>query len=168
MPERTSGLYNGQVKEASTDIIFASIFTLSMKKHRECFDKNDFDLIIVDEFHHAAAKSYRAVIDYFKPKFLLGLTATPDRMDGKDVYALCDGNVAYRIHFIEAISKGWLSPFRYFGVYDDTDYTQIKWLGNRRGRRTAGCWMWRWHIVRASCLLSVIRCKRMGLPGLYS
>jgi len=131
MPERTSGLYNGQVKEASTDIIFASIFTLSMKKHRECFDKNDFDLIIVDEFHHAAAKSYRAVIDYFKPKFLLGLTATPDRMDGKDVYALCDGNVAYRIHFIEAISKGWLSPFRYFGVYDDTDYTQIKWLGNK-------------------------------------
>jgi DNA or RNA helicases of superfamily II len=131
MPDRTGGLYNGQEKEAGSDIIFASIFTLAMKKHRERFDKKDFDLIIVDEFHHAAAKSYRAVIEYFKPKFLLGLTATPDRMDGKDIYALCDGNVAYQIHFIEAISKGWLSPFHYYGVYDDTDYTQIKWLGNK-------------------------------------
>jgi superfamily II DNA or RNA helicase len=50
-------------------------------------------------------------------------------MDGKDVYALCDGNVAYQIHFIEAIRRGWLSPFRYFGVYDDTDYSSIRWLG---------------------------------------
>lgn len=131
MSERTSGLYNGQNKDLDADMIFASIFTLSRRKHRERFNKDDFDLIIVDEFHHAAARSYQAVIEYFEPKFLLGLTATPDRMDGKDVYALCDGNVAYQIHFIEAISKGWLSPFHYYGVYDDTDYSQITWLGSK-------------------------------------
>lgn len=71
------------------------------------------------------------MLDYFRPKFLLGLTATPERMDGKDVYALCDGNVAYQIHFIEAIIRGWLAPFNYYGVYDDTDYSKITWLGTR-------------------------------------
>ncbi|MUG70586.1 DNA helicase [Paenibacillus validus] len=129
MPDKTFGFYNGVMKEGNADCVFASIYTLGMKKHRESFAQDQFDLIVVDEFHHAAAKSYQSVIQYFKPKFLLGITATPDRMDGKDVYALCDGNVAYQIHFIEAIRRGWLSPFRYFGVYDDTDYSSIRWLG---------------------------------------
>lgn len=106
----------------ATDCVFASIYTLGMKKYRESFMPDQFDLIVVDEFHHAAAVSYQSVIQYFKPKILLGITATPDRMDGKDVYVLCDGNVAYQIHFIEAIRRGWLSPFQYFGVYDDTDH----------------------------------------------
>ncbi|WP_240420481.1 DEAD/DEAH box helicase family protein [Paenibacillus periandrae] len=129
MPDKTFGIYNGVMKEGDADCVFASIYTLGMKKHRESFVQDQFDLIVVDEFHHAAAKSYQSVIQYFKPKFLLGITATPDRMDGKDVYALCDGNVAYQIHFIEAIRRGWLSPFQYFGVYDDTDYSSIRWLG---------------------------------------
>jgi superfamily II DNA or RNA helicase len=131
MPERSYGLYNGQEKETSADCIFASIYTLGMKKHREAFTRDAFDLIIVDEFHHAAAKSYQSLLDYFEPQFLLGITATPDRMDGKDVYALCDGNIAYQLHFIEAIQRGWLSPFHYYGVYDDTDYSQLTWLGSR-------------------------------------
>ncbi|MEB3103544.1 DEAD/DEAH box helicase family protein [Ferviditalea candida] len=131
MPERSSGLYNGMEKDSESDCLFASIYTLGMKKHRERFSKGAFDLIIVDEFHHAAAKSYTSVLEYFRPRFLLGITATPDRMDGKDVYALCDGNVAYQIRFIEAIARGWLSPFQYYGVYDDTDYGQITWLGSR-------------------------------------
>lgn len=131
MPERSSGLYNGTEKDVSSDLIFASIYTLGMKKHRERFDPKDFDLIIVDEFHHAAAKSYKSVLDYFQPTFLLGITATPERMDGQDVYALCDGNVAYKLHFIEAISRGWLAPFQYYGIYDDIDYNKIKWLGSR-------------------------------------
>lgn len=70
-------------------------------------------------------------MNYFAPKFLLGITATPDRMDGKDVYAICDGNVAFQLHFIEAIQRGWLSPFRYYGIYDDTDYGQISRIGSR-------------------------------------
>lgn len=131
MPERKGGLYFGAVKEPDADFVFASIYTLSMKKHREIFSKNDFDLIIIDEFHHAAAKSYQKVLDYFNPSFLLGITATPDRMDGKDVYAICDGNVAYQLHFIEAIQRGWLCPFQYYGIYDDIDYNQITWLGSR-------------------------------------
>ena len=129
MPTRTFGIYNGTLKEGEADCVFASIYTLGMKKHRESYNPDHFDLIVVDEFHHAAARSYQSVIQYFTPKFLLGITATPDRMDGKDVYALCDGNVAYQIHFIEAIRRGWLSPFHYYGVYDDTDYSQIRWMG---------------------------------------
>ncbi|THF84443.1 DEAD/DEAH box helicase family protein [Cohnella fermenti] len=130
MQDRTFGIYNGVLKEGDADCVFASIYTLGMKKHRESFAQDRFDLIIVDEFHHAAAASYQSVIQYFKPKFLLGITATPERMDGKDVYALCDGNVAYQIHFVEAIRRGWLSPFHYYGVYDDTDYSSIRWLGS--------------------------------------
>ena len=130
LPDRTFGIYNGVQKEGEADCVFASIYTLGMKRHRESFAPDRFDLIVVDEFHHAAAASYQSVINYFRPKFLLGITATPDRLDGKDVYALCDGNVAYQIHFIEAIRRGWLAPFHYYGVYDETDYSQIRWLGS--------------------------------------
>ncbi|MCQ4086569.1 DEAD/DEAH box helicase family protein [Saccharibacillus sp. JS10] len=129
LPERSHGLYNGQSKDRDSDCIFASIYTLGMKKHREAFNPDTFDLIVIDEFHHAAARSYRSVMEYFHPQFMLGITATPDRMDGQDVYALCGGNVAYRIHFIEAIRREWLSPFQYYGVHDDTDYSGIRWIG---------------------------------------
>lgn len=131
MPDKTAGIYNGKEKIDHTDFIFASIFTLSRREHILRFAQDEFDLIIIDEFHHAAAKSYQNVLEYFKPRFLLGITATPDRNDNKDVYAICDGNVAYRIDFLEAIQRQWLSPFIYYGVYDDTDYSQITWLGNK-------------------------------------
>ena len=71
--------------------VFASVSTLSMKQHLEVFEPDTFDLIIIDEFHHAAANTYQRVLDYFKPQFLLGITATPDRNDNKDVYAICNG-----------------------------------------------------------------------------
>jgi superfamily II DNA or RNA helicase/HKD family nuclease len=129
MPQKKFGIYNGKVKEADADAVFASIFTLSMKIHLQQFRPDEFDLIIVDEFHHAAADSYQRVLDYFTPKFLLGITATPDRNDNKDVYAICDGNVAYRLDFLDAIKRKWLAPFKYYGIYDDTDYSQIRWLG---------------------------------------
>lgn len=131
MPDKQYGIYNGKYKESQADAIFASIYTLSIKKHLEQFRPDEFDLIIVDEFHHAAADSYLRALDYFQPRFLLGITATPDRNDNKDVYAICDGNVAFRLDFLEAINRKWLAPFTYFGVYDDTDYSQITWLGNR-------------------------------------
>ncbi|WP_226674926.1 DEAD/DEAH box helicase family protein [Mesobacillus jeotgali] len=131
MPNKKYGIYNGKYKDSEADSIFASIYTLSMKAHIERFSPDDFDLIIVDEFHHAAAESYQRVLDYFKPEFLLGITATPDRNDNKDVYAICDGNVAYRLDFLDAINRKWLAPFKYYGVYDETDYSQITWLGTR-------------------------------------
>ncbi|MDR4947195.1 DEAD/DEAH box helicase family protein [Neobacillus cucumis] len=131
MPEKRYGIYNGRLKESEADTIFASIYTLSMKTHLEQFSPDEFDLIIIDEFHHAAADSYQRALDYFQPRFLLGITATPDRNDNKDVYAICDGNVAFRLDFLDAINRKWLAPFKYFGVYDETDYSQITWLGNR-------------------------------------
>lgn len=130
-PSRTYGIFDGKRKEDYADTIFASIYTMSSSKHLHSFRKDEFDLIIVDEFHHAAANSYKRLLEYFQPKFLLGITATPDRNDNKDVYAICDGNVAFRLDFLDAINRKWLSPFKYFGVYDDTDYSQITWLGNR-------------------------------------
>ncbi|MEH7436745.1 DEAD/DEAH box helicase family protein [Neobacillus drentensis] len=131
MPDKQYGIFNGKIKESNADAVFASIYTLSMKKHLEQFQPDEFDLIIVDEFHHAAADSYKRALDYFQPRFLLGITATPDRNDNKDVYAICDGNVAFRLDFLEAINRRWLAPFKYLGVYDDTDYSQITWLGNQ-------------------------------------
>lgn len=131
MPKRTTGLYYGKEKNSNADCVFASIFTLALKENLEAFAKQTFDLIIIDEFHHAAADSYERVINYFEPQFLLGITATPYRMDGKDVFAICDGNVAYQLHFIEAIQKNWLTPFQYYGVYDDIDYSSIRWIGTK-------------------------------------
>ncbi|MGG3449629.1 DEAD/DEAH box helicase family protein [Domibacillus aminovorans] len=129
--DRTAGILNGTYKEKDADMIFASVFTLNSTHHLHSFQPDDFDLIVVDEFHHAASKSYEKIRHYFTPKFFLGITATPDRMDNKDVYSICDGNVAYRIHFLEAIQKQWLAPFHYYGVYDDTDYSSVTWLGTR-------------------------------------
>ncbi|MGE5701754.1 MAG: DEAD/DEAH box helicase family protein [Clostridia bacterium] len=131
MPNRSTGVYDGKNKERSADSVFASIYTLSMNKHLESFNKNEFDLIIMDEFHHAAAHSYQRVLDYFLPEFLLGITATPFRADGKDVYAICDGNVAFQLDFIEAIRHQWLAPFHYYGIHDETDYSKITWTGTR-------------------------------------
>ncbi|GKV65195.1 MULTISPECIES: DEAD/DEAH box helicase family protein [unclassified Sporosarcina] len=130
-PDRTSGIYNGHQKVNDTDFVFASIQTLARNYHLQKFSPTAFDLIVVDEFHHAAAATYERVLNYFKPKFLLGLTATPDRLDNKDVYSLCDGNEAISIHFLDAIRKNWLSPFIYHGVLDETDYSQLKWRNNR-------------------------------------
>lgn len=105
-----------------------------MKRHLAAFKQKAFDLIIIDEFHHAAANTYQRVLEYFEPEFLLGITATPDRMDNKDIYGVCDGNVAYQMHFTEAIEKQWLAPFKYYGVYDETDYTKVKWIGTKYDR----------------------------------
>ncbi|WKA50724.1 DEAD/DEAH box helicase family protein [Planococcus liqunii] len=130
-PERSSAFYNASEKRTDADFIFASIYTLGSQYHLDRFEKDAFDLIVVDEFHHAAAPTYERLLNHFEPKFLLGITATPDRMDNKDVYALCDGNVAISIHFLDAIERNWLAPFNYYGVYDDTDYSAIPWRGTR-------------------------------------
>lgn len=129
-PHKTAGFFNRFEKDTDSDFIFASISTISRKYHLEKFNPTDFDLIVVDEFHHAVANSYQKVLDYFQPQFLLGITATPDRLDNKDVFSICDGNVAIEIHFIDAIKRNWLSPFHYYGIKDETDYSSIRWLGS--------------------------------------
>jgi hypothetical protein len=87
------------------------------------FAPDYFDYIVIDEFHHAVNIYYQNIVNYFKPKFLLGLTATPDRMDGRNIYEICDYNVPYEISLRDAINKGMLVPFHYYGIYDDTDYS---------------------------------------------
>ena len=117
----------GKSKENARSVIFASVSTLGRKEYltEEYFTKDYFDYIVIDEFHHAVNDQYRRIIEYFEPKFLLGLTATPDRMDGRNIYEICDYNVPYEISLGDAINKGMLVPFHYYGIYDDTDYSGL-------------------------------------------
>jgi len=126
-PNSTIGYFNGEVKETDKDLIIASVQTLGKEEYlnTKFFEPDHFEYIVIDEFHHAVAKSYRNIISYFKPKFLLGLTATPERLDNKDVFELCDYNVVYELRLKDAINKGYLVPFYYYGIYDDTDYSVI-------------------------------------------
>ena len=121
-PNDNIGFFYGGNKENDKDLIFALVQTLGKDEYlnKEFFKENYFDYIIVDEFHHAVAGNYKKVMEYFKPKFLLGLTATPERLDSQDVFSLCDYNLVYEVRLKEAINKGWLCPFRYYGIYDDT------------------------------------------------
>ena len=91
-------VFTGREKMSGVDLCFATIQTLSRDEHLRSFPPDYFDYIVVDEFHHAGADSYRKVLDYFKPRFLLGLTATPYRTDNQDIFALCDDNVVYEIN----------------------------------------------------------------------
>ncbi|MBC3797371.1 DEAD/DEAH box helicase family protein [Acetobacterium tundrae] len=131
--ELSTGRFNGTQKDTAEDIIFASVQTLGNKAYLTAatFPPDAFDYIIIDEFHHAVSDHYQNIIDYFKPKFLLGLTATPERLDNQDVFALCDYNVVYEVRLKEAINKGWLVPFRYYGIYDDLDYTAVPFRNGR-------------------------------------
>ena len=117
------GFYYGGQKDENADIYFSTVQTLG--NSLEHFKEDGFDYVVVDEFHHAAADSYSKVLNYFKPKFLLGLTATPYRMDNRDIFSLCDDNVIYEIYLKDAINRNLLVPFRYYGVYDETDYNNI-------------------------------------------
>lgn len=130
-PSARLGWYTGTEKRADADVLFASIQTLGKQNHLGRFDPNQFDYIVVDEFHHAAARSYRRLIEYFTPRFLLGLTATPERMDGGDLLALCDENLVYRRDVVDGINAGLLCPFAYFGVPDEVDYSNIPWRSTR-------------------------------------
>lgn len=128
-----TSIFDGDNKDNSGNIIFASVQTLGKEEYltKDYFDIDHFDYIIIDEFHHAAANSYKRIINYFKPKFLLGLTATPYRMDNKDIYELCDDNVIYEINLKSAINRDLLVPFKYYGIYDDTDYNNIDYKNGK-------------------------------------
>ncbi len=130
-PEAHMGLYTGAEKIADADVLFASIQTLGKTAHLDRFSEDTFDYIVVDEFHHAAASTYRRLIDHFEPVFLLGLTATPERTDGADLLSLCAENLVYRCDLAEGINQDLLSPFQYYGVPDDTDFQNIPWRSGR-------------------------------------
>lgn len=121
------GFFYGKQKDKDKSVIFASVATLGRSEYltENYFAPDYFDYLIIDEFHHAVNDQYQRIINYFKPKFLLGLTATPERLDGKDIYEICDYNVPYEISLKEAINKGVLVPFHYYGIYDTVDYSSI-------------------------------------------
>ena len=127
------GFFMGQQKDTDKSMIFASVATLGKEQYlnEAYFPRDYFDYIVVDEFHHAVNKQYQSIVAYFTPKFLLGLTATPDRMDGRNIFELCDYNVPYVITLQEAINKGLLVPFHYYGVFDETDYSSMRFVGGR-------------------------------------
>lgn len=121
------GFFNGDSKCTEKSVIFASVATLGRVEYlnENYFASDYFTYVVIDEFHHAVNEQYQRIVDYFKPKFLLGLTATPERMDGKNIYEICDYNVPYEISLKEAINKGMLVPFHYYGIFDETDYSKL-------------------------------------------
>ena len=132
IPNKSYGFYQSSKKDFNSDYLFASIMTIGKKNELKKFKKDEFDYIVVDEFHHAGAKSYRNLLEYFSPRFFLGLTATPNRSDNIDVLQFLDNNLIYRKDLIDGINLGILSMFDYFGINDKhVDYTKITWRGNK-------------------------------------
>ncbi|SFC49483.1 DEAD/DEAH box helicase family protein [Clostridium uliginosum] len=128
------GFFYNNTKDTDKSMMFALVQTLGKDDYlNEAYFKRDyFDYIIIDEFHHAVSNNYRKIIEYFNPKFLLGLTATPERLDSKDVFSLCDYNTVYEIRLNDAINKGYLVPFRYYGIYDETvNYDNVEFKNGK-------------------------------------
>lgn len=128
-PGAELGLYYGGAKHGDADVVFASIQTIAQRLDE--FEPDAFDYVVVDEFHHASAPTYRRLLAHFDQSFLLGLTATPERMDGADLLALCSDNLVYECDLVDGIRRQELVPFRYWGVRDVVDFEPIPWRNGR-------------------------------------
>ena len=115
--ERSYGIYNADYKEFDADFVFST--NVTMANSLELFEKHTWDYIIIDECHHATAETYQKILNFFEPQFLLGITATPERMDGEDVFSLFDQNVPYELRLRDAIINGLIVPFKYYGIRDE-------------------------------------------------
>ena len=113
--------------------VFASIQSLHSGEFK--FKSDHFDAVIIDEFHHAEASTYQRLLDYIEPQYLLGLTATPERTDGRNVMDFFDGKATAELRVWDAIEQGLLSPFQYFGVHDNTDLSNVNWVRGRYDQR---------------------------------
>lgn len=121
------GKLTGKHKDYQSSFLFSTIQTISKEKNLKSFEPTSFDYIIIDEFHHASADTYQRVLQYFKPAWLLGLTATPERADGHDILKDCENNIVYEIRLRDALENELLVPFHYFGVSDSTvSYDKIE------------------------------------------
>ena len=120
-------LFVGSHKADSIDHLFISIQTFNSQDFTTKTAADFYDYIVVDEFHHAAAPTYQKLLEYYQPKILLGLTATPERMDGKNILDYFSGRIAAEIRLPEAIDRKLLCPFQYFGVTDTADLSSLKW-----------------------------------------
>ncbi|MEE3492948.1 DUF3427 domain-containing protein [Ruminococcus sp.] len=120
-------LFVGNYKPESIDYLFLSVQTFNSQDFTEKTTPDFYDYIVVDEFHHAAAPTYQKLLSYYQPQILLGLTATPERMDGKSILPYFNHRIAAEIRLPEAINRKLLCPFQYFGVTDTVDLDQLKW-----------------------------------------
>lgn len=123
-------LVGGQVPERG-DHVFASIQSLHSQGRIEALDPEHYEFVIVDEFHHAEAPTYERLLRHLKPRYLVGLTATPERHDGRDVRRWFDGRTAYEMRLAEALELGLLAPFHYFGIHDDIDLDHVRFTRGR-------------------------------------
>ncbi|MFF1283602.1 DUF3427 domain-containing protein [Streptomyces sp. NPDC058299] len=130
-------LHNGQEPRGWTHV-FASVQSLNLRR-LEQLDPDHFDVIVIDEFHHATADTYRRVLEHFRPTELLGLTATPERMDGRNVQdEFFDGRIAAELRLWEALENDLLCPFHYFGLPDGTNLTTVSWRSGSYEREQLG------------------------------
>ena len=120
-------MFVGSSRPESLDHLFISIQTINSQNFTGKTTPDFYDYIIVDEFHHAAAPTYQKLLEYYQPKILLGLTATPERMDGKSILGYFNNRTAAEIRLPEAIDRKLLCPFQYFGVTDTVDLDQLRW-----------------------------------------
>ena len=129
--DKLFGMLNGNTKEnvKNARVLFASMQTMSKEDVLLSYSEKEFDYIIIDEVHHAAAKSYRKILDYFTPSFLLGITATPERQDRKSVFELFDYQLVAEFTIDDAIANGYLVGYEYHGLKDNIDYTKIRHNG---------------------------------------
>ena len=128
-------LFVGNYKPDNIDYLFISIQTFQSKDFTKLTSSDYYDFIVVDEFHHAAAPSYEALLKHYNPSVLLGLTATPERMDGKSILPFFSNRIAAEIRLPEAIDRKLLCPFQYFGVTDSVDLNDIKWSAGGYDKR---------------------------------
>lgn len=119
------------IEPRSNEYLFASVQTLNNRLKDINLSSEYFDYIVIDEVHHIEAKTYRPILEYFSPKVLVGLTATPERMDGADILKDFSDRIAAEIRLPEALNKKILSPFQYFGITDSIDLTNVKWQNGR-------------------------------------
>lgn len=115
---KSLGLLSGTSKDYDADYLFATMQTMAKPENLERYDKKDFEIIVIDEVHRAGAVSYQKIMDYFEPDFWLGMTASPERTDGFDIYELFHHNIAYEIRLQQALEENLLCPFHYFGITD--------------------------------------------------
>lgn len=118
--DKSMGLFSGDNRDIDCDYIFATIQTIYKPENRQLFSKEEFNYIIIDEVHKAGAHSYQKLVNYFKPQFLLGMSATPERTDDFDIYKMFDYNIAYEIRLQQAMEYDLLCPFHYYGITDIT------------------------------------------------
>lgn len=133
LPEVRTGVLTGEERTNVEDceVLFASKDTLRQPDVLSSFSPLEFGYLVVDEVHHGQSASYQEILRYFRPGFMLGMTATPDRTDRKDIFELFDYNKVLEVSLQEAIEDGYLVPYTYYGLLDNIDYSKIRFQNNR-------------------------------------